>query len=1227
MNRYWIALAAAASTASLALSQSPYELEGYQRNEPRAFYFRLEYWALEAFSTVAEWQADVGNMAGSVTKGLHEELCQSVVDENLARQRTLNQNNPEELSLLHYNVNARMTGCGSDLQIGDYSAGHWLYLPGCGLTANINADQMVIPVEDISRFRLDVGLTRQDFPAGPSDPIIKYNDDIVIVPRTAGGFNWNLAEQVTLISIQPGGFTGGFGGPGGSIGNPNSGTITVARGQYGTTKRSFNMSNAWVAPHAHEGPWAKPSVNRLGWEYNFDPLCPTDNQGRQCADVLREELVQILENDPATNFFDGIQFDIARFQKDAWYEGRRIDLDMDGVEDHDDLAAQRRYGRGVLDFFQDLRDDLGPDRLILADSGLDDSQRGFGILNGMESEGFPDLWDVEAGVPQLDRWSTLINYLGYWAKHAYEPALNYVVLKDYIQSGSTVAPSQALARLAMAASVCTDSVFAYTSTPGQAFGYRVWDELDKGSGEFGWLGAPTAPTRRLGLETADQLFGLGAPAAGFQQRWTSSDASITQVNGQHLKIDPYFNREGARATVTNYVRMGGQSEVLVSVDLWADKMAEFQSYDVPRLVKCRRVGGPSGPTPPGTQLGAMTGGTIGLGGTPAEGVTALAGTDPTTVTFLMRDVPTDTFELNLEFEIEGDEPVYMANFRVHAASDWMARSFDNGAVLANPSDQARWFSIEALFPGRTFARINHRADQQGTEPAGGVPKFIQLPPMSGTFLVETSEPEAQFTAGVTYGDAPLTVDFSNSSTGSITSYHWSFGDGATSSDPEPSHSYQADGVYPVSLTVTGPGGSDTHVEHALVVVSDNIATQTFTHSPGFSSSPWSHFEWDGANYSPMSFPYPFHFFKGSETWSRIYRTYMVASGSESVTRWTVPGGIGNAPASVSMHVPYVRKRNIGGGDGTLFSIRENGSLVLGPRHVLWNDNSGTNATHAARLATGESLDVHLAERNDPGFDGTYVNPTVTMHYATAGPVASPYFTASPTVGGGPLTVQFTDRSFFGATGWQWDFENDGTWDSNAQNPQKTYATPGTYSVRLRVQPGGQVFVWDNLIEVQDAWTGSQGFPTSNPGGNQYGGVWSAWEWTEFGGYTPMNGWNSGAGSFQGSAFWSRIYATHMVAHGSNTVRAWRAPQDGIAHVAGTVRNGQTTCGDGVKVEIRHQNARVWGQVIMEAAATGTLEHDLWLSVNAGDYVYFHLDPRSSAGCDDAVWNPTITMVE
>jgi len=92
---------------------------------------------------------------------------------------------------------------------------------------------------------------------------------------------------------------------------------------------------------------------------------------------------------------------------------------------------------------------------------------------------------------------------------------------------------------------------------------------------------------------------------------------------------------------------------------------------------------------------------------------------------------------------------------------------------------------------------------------------------SGDFAFTTLPlpPVAEFTADRTSGDAPLTVQFADQSTGAIESRTWNFGDGGQSAAVNPTHVYQAAGTYTVSLTVVGPGGSDTETKIDYITVS------------------------------------------------------------------------------------------------------------------------------------------------------------------------------------------------------------------------------------------------------------------------------------------------------------------------------------------------------------------------------------------------------------------------
>ena len=72
------------------------------------------------------------------------------------------------------------------------------------------------------------------------------------------------------------------------------------------------------------------------------------------------------------------------------------------------------------------------------------------------------------------------------------------------------------------------------------------------------------------------------------------------------------------------------------------------------------------------------------------------------------------------------------------------------------------------------------------------------------------KPHAVATADVTSGFAPLTVEFtgaaSSDSDGTVAAFAWTFGDGNTSTEVNPTHVYAEAGPYTASLKVTCPEG-------------------------------------------------------------------------------------------------------------------------------------------------------------------------------------------------------------------------------------------------------------------------------------------------------------------------------------------------------------------------------------------------------------------------------------
>jgi len=173
------------------------------------------------------------------------------------------------------------------------------------------------------------------------------------------------------------------------------------------------------------------------------------------------------------------------------------------------------------------------------------------------------------------------------------------------------------------------------------------------------------------------------------------------------------------------------------------------------------------------------------------------------------------------------------------------------------------------------------------------PAEIQADMVSPVLVVQTSAPVASFGATPTSGTAPLTVDFSDTSTGEITSWSWDLGDGDTSAVQNPSHIYQTPGTYSVRLTVTGPGGTDTVT--ANIVVGAPAPVASFGATPTSGTAPlavdfsdtstgeitsWS---WDLGDGDTSTVQNPSHTYQTPGTYS-VRLTVTGPGGSNTVTR-------------------------------------------------------------------------------------------------------------------------------------------------------------------------------------------------------------------------------------------------------------------------------------------------------------------------------------------------------
>jgi len=99
------------------------------------------------------------------------------------------------------------------------------------------------------------------------------------------------------------------------------------------------------------------------------------------------------------------------------------------------------------------------------------------------------------------------------------------------------------------------------------------------------------------------------------------------------------------------------------------------------------------------------------------------------------------------------------------------------------------------------------------------------PPATATIEVlpaPATGPIPDFSAAPRSGQVPpnLSVVFTDLSTNGATSWSWNFGDGATSSQQNPSHAYTASGSYDVTLTVSDGTTSNSQTKVGFIVIAD-----------------------------------------------------------------------------------------------------------------------------------------------------------------------------------------------------------------------------------------------------------------------------------------------------------------------------------------------------------------------------------------------------------------------
>jgi PKD repeat protein len=326
----------------------------------------------------------------------------------------------------------------------------------------------------------------------------------------------------------------------------------------------------------------------------------------------------------------------------------------------------------------------------------------------------------------------------------------------------------------------------------------------------------------------------------------------------------------------------------------------------------------------------------------------------------------------------------------------------------------------------------------------------------------TVPPVADFTANITAGDSPLPVAFTDLSANLPVNWTWDFGDGTTSPDQNPEHTYAAPGNYTVSLLVMNDEGSDSiaKTEYILIpfelppIIDDSKVApiSDFSASPTSGKVPLGVIFTDTSVYYPIRWDWDFGDGTTSTEQDPVHE--YTATGTYTVNLTT-----GNAYGeNTTVKADYITVTP------AVFPIADftvNTTSGQVPLAVAFTDtSSGTPAGWSWTFGDGElsseqnpvhvytttgQFTVSLQVTNEDGS-----NTTTKEQYITGSTVVLPAaeFTADTTSGNAPLAVVFTDLSTGSPVSWHWTFGDDAT--SDEQNPGHTYTNTGTYTVSLEV---------------------------------------------------------------------------------------------------------------------------------------------------------------------------------
>ena len=309
-------------------------------------------------------------------------------------------------------------------------------------------------------------------------------------------------------------------------------------------------------------------------------------------------------------------------------------------------------------------------------------------------------------------------------------------------------------------------------------------------------------------------------------------------------------------------------------------------------------------------------------------------------------------------------------------------------------------------------------------------------------------PVAAFsTVNTCAGTAPAIVNSTSVGSGSVQNYYWNFGDNSTSGQFEPTHTFNSDGNYTITLIATTLlGCSDTTTQNIAVYPLPQVQFSSidtcqgnaiaFTNTSTVSSGAIATWNWDFNDGTTSTSPAPSHVYNspGAYNITLTATTNYGCTAAAAGTLQVFPNPVAAFSASNVCFGDANQLINLSTVDGGISFTS------------TWDFNDGststlTNPSH--NFTTAGSYPVSLTVVTSNGCTA-HSNQILSVY----NPPVARFLANNACVG---LTTQFIDQSTSvdgSIMGWNWEFGDNNT--SVEGSPAHLYNSPGTYSVSLVV---------------------------------------------------------------------------------------------------------------------------------------------------------------------------------